>query len=221
MKLTEILAFLKELSENNNREWFQANKERYNHVRSEFELFINILIPELSQIDPEVKGLEAKECLFRIYRDIRFSPDKTPYKINFGAYMARGGRKSEFAGYYFHLEPGSSLLAGGVYLPQPPVLKAIREEIYHNTDEFLHIIKNPTFKRYFPEMDGEKLKTAPQGYPNDFEQIDWLKYKSYSLVAPLSNKALSSDNLVQEVCNVYRIMKPFNDFMNRVIDDVV
>lgn len=155
----EIIQFLTELRQNNNREWFQANKSRYDSLRKGFIDEVQQLIDRIALFDPEIAGLEAKDCLFRIYRDIRFSPDKTPYKIHFAAYMAScGGRGSERAGYYIHLEPGGCLLSGGVWCPPPALLKALRKDIYENIEDFVAIMEKPTFKKTYPTMEGEVLK---------------------------------------------------------------
>ncbi len=128
---TQILQFLTELRENNYREWFQDNKKRYDALKDGFTEEVQQLINRIGLFDPEIIGLEAKDCLFRIYRDIRFSPDKTPYKTHFGAYIARGGRSSERGGYYLHLEPGNSMLSGGVWMPPTPLLKKLRQEFFY------------------------------------------------------------------------------------------
>ena len=147
-----------------------------------------MLIAELKQMDKTISHLEVKDCTFRIFRDVRFTTDKTPYKINFGAFMARGGgRKSEFGGYYFHLEPGSCMAGGGVWMPQPDILKAMRQEIYMNPEEFLEIIQSPDFNKQFDGLFQEyKLKTAPKDFPKDWPHIEWLKYKSYATGKPIS-----------------------------------
>ena len=133
---TSIFRFLTDLRDNNNREWFQANKERYLKAKEVFESFIDNLIPEIRKFDSSIDLITSGDCMFRIYKDIRFSKDKTPYKTNIVAYIARGGKSSPYAGYYVHAEPGQSMLAGGIYMPQPEALKRLREEIYYNVDEF-------------------------------------------------------------------------------------
>ena len=139
----EIIQFLKELQVNNNREWFQANKSRYDVLRKNFIENVQLLIDRIGLFDPEVAGLDAKDCLFRIYRDIRFSPDKTPYKRHFAAYIAScGGRGSERGGYYIHLEPGGCMLSGGVWCPPPALLKMLRKDIYENIEELVEILEN-------------------------------------------------------------------------------
>ena len=129
MKRT-IINFLKDLEQNNNREWFQANKVHYDTAKAEFETFINSLIPAIAKFDDSVKLITAKECIFRIFRDVRFAKDKSPYKTNFGAFIAKGGRKNHGPGYYFHLQPGECFLSGGVWMPSPDIMKKIRQEIF-------------------------------------------------------------------------------------------
>lgn len=165
-----IFAFLRELKSNNNREWFAAHKESYLQLKSGFEALTDELIARISLWDEEVKGLKAKDCVYRIYRDVRFSPDKSPYKTHFGAYICGfRGRNSGRCGYYLHLEPGSSLLAGGCHCPEPTLLKRLRQDIYDNIEEFTGIIREPGFAAEFPEIDPEgKLKKVPLPFPPDF-----------------------------------------------------
>ena len=141
---TEILQFLDELSRNNNRQWFNANKERYEYLRKAWLHNIQQLIEQMNAYDPSLQGLDARDCVYRIYRDIRFSPNKLPYKTHFGAVIGRGGRKCLLSSYYIHLEPGNkSGIYGGIWCPEPNVLKALRHAIDDNSDEFLEIINNP------------------------------------------------------------------------------
>ena len=156
----QIIEFLTELRSHNNREWFQDNKNRYDALRKVFIDEVQDLIGRISLFDPEVAGLEAKDCLFRIYRDIRFSPDKTPYKC-----------------YYIHLEPGGCLLSGGVWCPPPALLKKLRQDIYDHIEEFTAIIEEPTFKKTFPVLEGEMLKRMPAGYPMDSPYGYIMKHK--------------------------------------------
>lgn len=215
------IRFLKALAKNNNREWFQENREWYMRVKEEFELFVNLLIHEVGKLDPEVKGIEVRDCVFRIYRDTRFSGDKTPYKTNMGGYLARGGKKSPFAGYYFHIEPGNCFLAGGIWMPEAPVLKAVREEIFQNTEEFLAILSKPGFKRMFGGIEGDQLVKVPKDFPTDFEHGDLLKFKSYNLIRAYDDKLLKDKNLLKETTRVFKEMVPFNHFLNKVIEDVI
>jgi uncharacterized protein (TIGR02453 family) len=194
----------------------------YEEAKKEFEDFVATLIKEVKLIDPEVGYPEPKDCTFRIFRDIRFAKDKTPYKTNFGAFIAKGGnRKSEYGGYYFHLEPGNSLLAGGIWLPQPDILKAVREEIYHNADEFLAILSDKDFKKHLRELNQEYLlKTSPKDYPKDWPHIDLLKHKSYTVSKSLPDNILTGPNLLDEVRVVFKSIMPINKFFNKVIEDL-
>jgi uncharacterized protein (TIGR02453 family) len=220
--LSTSLGFLSVLKENNYKEWFHANKDFYTEAKKEFEDFTNLLIGEIHVFDKEIGYPEAKNCIFRIFRDIRFSPNKTPYKTNFGAYIARGGsRKTEYGGYYFHLEPGNSMLAGGVWMPQPDVLKGIREEIYHNPDEFIDILNNKEFKKHFSGIDGnDVLKTAPKDFPKDWQHIHLLKFKSYTVSKALPEDVVKSDKVIPAAVEVFKAMLPMNKFFNRVIEDL-
>ena len=218
MNIKKLLKFLSELKENNNRNWFNENKNIYNELRNEFLIMVQILIDKISEFDSDVIGLNTEDCVFRIYRDIRFSLDKSPYKTNFGAFIARGGRKIERAGYYVHFEPSECFLAGGIYRPSNDILKKIRSEIYYNIDEFIGIIEDKTFKRYFKNIDGEKLVKVPAGFPVDFEYSDLLKYKSYNIVYDMDEKFLNDRQLIEKIINVFKLMYPFNKFINDAID---
>lgn len=215
--MKNILNFLKDLKNNNNRDWFQTNKPVYDEVKKQFEEFVNILILKIKEFDTKVDVNSAKECTFRIYRDVRFSKTKEPYKTNMGAYIAKGGRKSEFAGYYIHLEPGGSFAGGGVYCPQPKVLKLVRDDIYNDVSTIKGILDDPAFKKVFPDMYGEKLKTAPRGFPKDFPDIDLLNYKSFTVVKSLTDKEIMSACFFDDLIEIFKIQKPFNDYLNGVI----
>jgi uncharacterized protein (TIGR02453 family) len=218
----DILNFLKALKGNNNREWFAENKAWYEKSKQDFSEFVELLILEIRKIDNEIGALEAKDCQFRIFRDVRFSKDKSPYKTNFGAYISRGGKKLNFAGYYFHMEPGEYFMSGGVYMPQGPVLKAIRQEIFHRIDEFKDLINAPAFKKNFKGLSEiEKLKTPPKDFPKDFPDIDLLKHKHYIMSKSLNEKELLNPNLIKDARETYKAMVPFNHFLNNVIEDVI
>jgi uncharacterized protein (TIGR02453 family) len=223
MKLEKSLDFLSLVKENNYKEWFHVNKPLYDEAKSEFEGFVNNLIKEVYSIDKEIGYPEPKNCIFRIFRDIRFSPDKTPYKSNFGVFLAKGGnRKSEYGGYYFHLEPENCMLAGEIWMPQPDILKAVREEIYHNIDEFLTIINSAGFKKHFSGIDTDSvLKNAPKDYPKDWPQIEYLKFKSYTVSKIVPEEIVrKGEGLLKEVHEVFSAMAPLNRFFNRVIEDI-
>lgn len=206
--------FLVKLKDNNNRDWFQENKGWYQESKVDFETFVALIINEINKFHPELGIIDPKSAVFRIYRDVRFSKDKSPYKINMGAHMVPGGRKSGNAGYYFHLEPGGSFFAGGAHMPAPDRLKTIRKEIYENIDEFLSIIHNKSFSQYFAEIMDEKLVNPPKGFPPDFPHIELLKHKGYTVWKKLPDEIVLSDGLLQELAKGFRLMKPFIDFIN-------
>ncbi|NNF02464.1 MAG: DUF2461 domain-containing protein [Bacteroidia bacterium] len=214
------IKFLKDLKKNNNREWFNDNKSRYNDAKDDFTNFVAELIPGIAKFDKEIKDLDPKKCVFRIYRDVRFSKNKDPYKTNLGAHMLPGGRKTEHsrAGYYIHLEPGKSILAGGPYMPPGPWINAIRSEIDYNTKEFKKIINAASFKKYFGEIEGDKLKTAPKGYPKDHPEIELLKFKSYLAVHNLKDKDVVDAKFKKHAMTVFKAMQPFDKFLNRSTD---
>jgi uncharacterized protein (TIGR02453 family) len=209
-----ILNFLKDLHKNNNREWFNANKSVYNKVRLEYEMFVELLIQRINQFDEDIGPLAANDAIYRIFRDIRFSSDKSPYKTHFGAYISRGGKKAANPGYYFHIQPGGSFLAGGIYMPSSDILKSIRTEIYENTEEFKEIINNSDFKKDFGPMWGEKLKTPPRGFPKDFPDIELLKYKHYVVARDLTDEEVLDKDLLENTVRIFRLMMPLNRFIN-------
>jgi uncharacterized protein (TIGR02453 family) len=206
--------FLQQLKKNNNRDWYHANKSLYSAAKEEFDQITEILIHAINEFDKSIAGLTPKDCVFRIFRDIRFSNDKTPYKINFGSYIVKGGKKSAHAGYYLHIEPGGSFVAGGIYMPPAPWLKAIRQNIYEHIDEFNEILETPELKRKFGEISGEKLKKAPQGFPAEFAAIELLKFKSYDLIRMMADKEFQKENILKEITSLFRIMHPFIRFLN-------
>jgi len=214
-----IIPFLKELIKNNNREWFADKKSVYLEVKSAFEGFTSKLISLVAETDREIEMLTPTECVFRIYRDVRFSKDKTPYKTHFDAFIAKkGGRKSIYAGYYFHIHPGGSLFGGGIYMPIPEVLNALRQEIYNFPDEFKDIINSPGLRKYYGDLVNARLKMPPKGFPKDFPDIELLKYKSYVVTHPLSDKELLSPMLEEKLRTLIKTLYPLNSFLNRAID---
>jgi len=211
------LDFLVTLKENNNRQWFQANKSWYEEAKKDFANFIDLLALEIRKFDPDIGQVNSHEAIFRIYRDVRFSKDKTPYKNNLGAHIVPGGKKSGLAGYYFHIEPGDIFLAGGLYMPSPDNLKKVRREIFENIEEFLLIIENQEFSNYYGNIWGEKLVNPPAGYPKEFEYVDLLKYKSYTVIRQIPEQMFFKSNLLEEVSDGFRILYPFNRFLNQAI----
>lgn len=208
--------FLKKLAVNNNREWFSANRDLYNKVKTDFSGFIQEVINRLSEDDRMLRGLESDSCIFRINRDTRFSADKSPYKTNLGALIIRGGRKNihRFAGYYIHIEPGENMIAGGAYMPPSPWLTSIRGKIAGEPERFIRIIENEYFKKFFGEIENDKLKGIPKGFSASHPQIGLLQYKSYLVVNYVNDKQVLSNSFLNHVLEVAGAMKPFNDFLN-------
>lgn len=215
----EMLSFLKELQKNNNRAWFQENKGRYDVLRQLFADDVQSLINRIALFDPEVAGLEAKDCLFRIYRDIRFSPNKLPYKNHFAAYIARGGRSSERGGYYIHIEPGNCMLSGGIWCPQPKLLKLLRQDIYDHMDEFVAILEDPSFKASFPALEGDVLKRMPAGFPSDIPFGDILKHKDFCVASVKPDSFFTESTWLEDSVSEFQKLLPLNRFLNYTIDE--
>jgi uncharacterized protein (TIGR02453 family) len=210
------IEFLETLKSNNNRDWFVKNRKLYLDAKENFESFVQGLINEIIVFEPIMKGLEVSSCVYRINRDIRFSNDKSPYKAHLGAFIVRGGKKNgdKFAGYYFHIEPGKSIIAGGAYMPPAPWLSAIREKIVDDPEKLKSIIADKKFIKYFGKIDGEKLKKAPKGFPPDHRDIELIKYKSYLVFNEVDDETVSGEDYFAHVLTVMKAMKPFNDFLN-------
>lgn len=219
MDIQPIFSFLEDLKENNNREWFTANKKRFDACRLTFAGLVEEIIEHLRQKDEAFQGLTAKECVFRIYRDVRFSKDKIPYKTSFSACIAPGGRKTTQALHYFHLEPGNTMLAGGIHQPDAERLKKIRQEIDYNADELKAVLEDAAFKEYFDGMSGDKLKRPPKGYDAEHPEVELLKFKSYTIFYHPSDAAVLAENFVEETKKVFDRMAPLNAYLNEAIAD--
>ncbi|MBI3518810.1 MAG: DUF2461 domain-containing protein [Bacteroidetes bacterium] len=214
------LKFLKQLAKNNNKEWFDANRKTYEIAKEEFTAIVKQVIDKSSGFDPQLAGLEAKKCLFRINKDIRFSKDKSPYKLNMGASINPGGKKEMGAGYYIHIEPGKSFLAGGCYMPLPDVLAKIRQEIDYNGTDFKKILNSKDFKTYFTSLSDEndKLKTAPKGYPKDHPDLGLLQHKHYIVVHQLKDEDVLNKNFPVHATKVFKAMLPLNQFLRACME---
>lgn len=212
--MENVISFLKDLAVNNQREWMQENKKRYEVAKAEFKGVVATLISGIADFDESVQGLEPKDCIFRINRDIRFSKDKSPYKTNFGAAMMEGGKKTGNPTYYIHIQPGKSFVAGGVYMPEAENLKKIRQEIDYNPQELRDIVKDEQFMKVFGQMTGESLKTAPKGYPKDHPNIDLLRMKSFLVTHDLSDKEVLAKNFTSKITEMYHVMNPFNQYFS-------
>ena len=213
----ETLRFLSTLEINNNREWFNENKPLYLEAKANFENVVNEIIAEVSGFDESVERLEAKNCIFRIYKDTRFSKDKTPYKTNIGASLVEKGPKTlNHAGYYIHLENEKSFLAGGVYMTEPKNMKAIREAISSDGETFLKILNKKSFKDVL-ELQGTKLVKVPQGFDKEDSMGDYLKFKQFTVFHPLSDEEVLDKNFVKNTVKVLKEIYPFNRFLNEAI----
>ena len=213
-----IMSFLSKLEKNNNKPWFDKHRKEYEAAKAAYEEMVTELHNGLSKIEPALADQKPKDAIFRIFRDVRFSKDKTPYKAHFGAAFSRGGKKAMDAGFYFHMEPGKSFLAGGMWMPDGPLLKKVRQEVDYNLEEFKAILGDKKFKKYFKDIEGEKLKTLPQGYTADNPAIEYLKMKSFVVSTKLDDKTLASKNAVPKVVEIFTVMKPLVDFLNRALD---
>ncbi|CAA7391063.1 DUF2461 domain-containing protein [Chryseobacterium fistulae] len=207
--------FLKKLSKNNDREWFNENKKLYTESQENVISFLEELIKEMGNFDEELAKIDAKKALFRIYRDTRFSKDKSPYKTNFGASLGMG-KGSQKGGYYLHLEPNKSFLAGGIYMPESSVLKEVRKEISLYGEDFLKILNHKDFKKHFPTLDQEdRLVKIPQGFEKEDPMAEYLKLKSFIVVYNIKDEEiLNNKNTAKEFTKIFKLMKPFNDFLN-------
>jgi len=212
------LDFLKALKKNNNKEWFDKHREQYLAAKENVENLVGSTIQSFSKFDKRLIDLKPKDCVFRIYRDVRFSKDKQPYKTNMGASINPGGKKMEVAGYYLHLEPGGCFLAGGRWMPSADHLRMIRQEIDYNGKEFKKILNDKSFKKYFGGLDPEfKLSRPPKGYDKNHPDIELLKMNSYLVLHSYKDAELLSKNFVGELTKGAKIMKPFLDFLNTAI----
>ena len=211
------LHFLTDLKANNNKPWFDANRPFYEAAKADFLNFITKVIEELGRFDPAIAeaNLQPKACTFRINRDVRFSADKSPYKTNLAAWFHAGGKHTNSAGYYLHVQPGNSFVAGGLYMPEPKVLAALRQEIDYNLPAFEALLNHPDFKSHFTGLSREDaLQRPPKGYGADSPAIEYLKLKSFTASHPLPDAVLTKPALLGEVMGAFRGLQPLVQFLN-------
>jgi uncharacterized protein (TIGR02453 family) len=213
--LLAVLNFSLDLKWNNNRNWFLEHRSSYEIAHGHFEDFISALINEISQTEP-LADLTPKDCIFRLNRDLRFTKDKTPYKPYMSAYIAPGGKKSRRLGYYVHLEPGNSMLAGGLYDPDPQQLNAWREAVDHDPGLIRKIIAGDQFTRYFGQISGDRLKTIPRGYQKNHPDEDLLQLKSITVVRKVTDVQVTSKNFFQDSMDTFKVMKPFLEYLESI-----
>lgn len=219
--MKKILSFLKELSNNNNREWFGEHKQEYLEVKGKVEELTQKLINEVASFDSEANYLTPTDCTYRIYRDTRFSQDKTPYKTHIGIFINPPmGKKSNRMGYYLHIEPGNSMIAAGTVCLPSKTVTAIRKSIYENIEEYLEIVNNKDFKEAYPRLGMNPVKTAPKGFPKDWPYLELVRPRDFCASRQLSDAEISRKDLVTKVGHLFKIAKPFNDFINFTIDEV-
>jgi uncharacterized protein (TIGR02453 family) len=216
--MDKILKFLKAVTKNNNREWFEKNKPTYLEAKELFDDFLEALHKDLLKFDGSLAGLNPRKLAFRIYRDVRFSKDKRPYKTNMGAAFSTRGKMEQEPGYYVHIEPGKSFIGGGLYMPDPANLAKIRQEIDYNAAKLLKILNDKKFKSYYGGLDDwDKLKTMPKGYGKDHPHIELLKNKSFTVTHKFTDAEVTNKNFPRNAAAAFKLMKPFNDYLAEAI----
>lgn len=223
MLKTNTIKFLKDLKKNNNKPWFDANRKTYEGAKADFAAFVQQVIDAHGKKDPGIKTLVAKDCMFRINRDIRFAKDKSPYKTNFGASINKGGKQSiSTAGYYFHLQPGETFVGGGIWMPQPEDLRKVRQEIDYNYKDFIKILRAPRFKKVYGDLSHEaeyKLTRVPKGYEPDNPAAEYLKMKSFIASIRVKDSVLTSGSLLKTTLQAFEALQPVLHFINRSIEE--
>lgn len=215
----EILDFLRDLRDHNDRDWFESRRPRYESARAAFLELVGELISGFDAVD-DIGNADVRDCVFRINRDVRFGADKRPYKSTMSALLGPRGRKSGVRSYYFHLEPdGRSMLAGGLHSPTSAQLRAFRDAIARDAGPFRRVIEAPGFRECFGDVSGERLKTAPQGYAKDHPAIGLLRLKTVLAHHPLDDESVCSPDLIPRALGVFRAMKPFLGYLERVTGD--
>ena len=218
MDFLQILKFLQTLSKNNDRVWFEKNKATYLQARENFEVFVGKFLEELIKLNPSLAGLNPKKLPFRIYRDVRFSKDKSPYKINMGAGFSPNGKLVQEPGYYLHIQPGGSFIAGGIYMPDAPNLSKIRQEIDYNGEKLDKLLKDKKFKKWFKGFsEFDKLKTVPKGYAKDHPRLDWLKHKTFIVSHAFTDVEVKDKKFLKQLTEACKAMKPLNEFLKEAI----
>ncbi len=219
--MEKILKFLKAIGKNNNRDWFEKNKPSYLEQKEAFDDFLEGFHKDLLKFDESLAGLNPRKQAFRIYRDVRFSKDKRPYKTNMGAGFSAHGKMEQEPGYYIHIEPGDkSFIAGGFYMPDSGNLAKIRQEIDYNADKLLKILNEKKFKAYFKGLsDWDKLKTMPKGYAKDHPHIDLLKNKSFVVTHYFKDSEVINKNFGKKVAEAARLIKPLNNYLLEAVSN--
>ena len=221
MLQSATLKFLKDLSKNNNKPWFESHRKQYDEAKNDFAGFVQSIIHAHSRKDPSIAHLKAKDCMFRINRDVRFSKDKSPYKNNMGAYLNKGGKKSVFGGYYFHCQPGQSFVGGGLWMPMPPELNKVRQELDYNLEAFKKIITSKKFTAVYDGLSKDPEYTLirlPKGYETDNPAAEYLKFKSFVTMTSLKDAELASKDLSKKILVAFSALQPMLEFINQSIE---
>jgi len=215
------IKFLKDLKKNNNREWFEKNRKQYEAAKEDFAALVQSVITQFGKKETGIASLSAKDCIYRINRDVRFSKNKAPYKSNMAASLISGGKKSDLAGYYFHFEPGgNSFVGGGRYMVEADQLKKIRQEIDYSWTEFSKIIHSKKFAGYYGDLqkgEGMSLSREPKGYEKTNPAIEYIKLKSWVATAPISDSDLTSNDLAKKITTAFETLQPMITFLNRAL----
>lgn len=222
MLTAESIQFLNDLRSNNNRDWFQSQKVRYETYKKDYQQLVANFLDAMKPLDPSLEKLEVKDCIFRINRDIRFSKDKSPYKTNLGIWMSSGAKHSEAAGYYLHIDPQGSFFGGGLYMPTPEQLLKIRKEINFFHDDLEKILNEKTFKSTyggFSKHDNNMLKNPPRGFDKEHPAIEYLKMKSFVATQKFDVQDVLKPDFVLNMSQKLIALKPLNDFLNRGLNE--
>jgi uncharacterized protein (TIGR02453 family) len=217
----ETLQFLDDLKNNNHRDWFIEQKKRYDAYKQDYHRVIENLLAQLKPFDDKLQPLEVKHCTFRINRDIRFSKDKSPYKTHMGIWLSQNRMMKNAPGYYLHISPEETFVAGGLWCPEAPELQKIRKEIAFFHEDLEQILQHKTFQKYFKDLDrqeGQVLKTAPKGFEKDHPALHWLQLKSHTASFPIPTKELFEPKTLNHVVEVMKSLKPLNDFIYRALE---
>lgn len=215
----EYLKFLKAIRKNNHKEWMDENRSWYHQVREQLISDVEKMITNISKIDKRFNKLSPKDCMFRINRDIRFSNNKRPYKENLSMYFSLLGKKSSGPGYYIHIEPGKSFFACGCWMPPADVLNKIRQEIDYNSTEFISILNDKNFKKYFINIEGDKVKSTPRGYDRENPMIEFLKLKSFIVSYAFTDKEINDESFLDTSIKLIKSSQPFHDFLLSAVDE--
>lgn len=221
MLQSNTIQFLKKLAKNNTKPWFDANRHLYEAAKADFLQLTAQVLKETAKFDASIAHLQPKECVFRINRDVRFSKDKSPYKTNMGMSIACGGKKGNFAGYYFHLESGKSFVGGGLYMPMPDDLKKLRQEIDYNFADFQKIIQHKNFRSAFGDLDFDaalSLSRAPKSYEEDNPAIKYIKLKSFIATHTIADTTLTDKSLVKQITQSFKALHPLLNFINGALE---